>query len=73
VPDVRLLQQLKTDEGHQIDWSPEREWRYTGDLDLSRFGVTDVVAFVDTHDEATALNAVTPWRVLELPLMTKPA
>ncbi|MDG1895036.1 MAG: hypothetical protein P8J37_09015 [Fuerstiella sp.] len=71
-PDERLFQQLKTDDRHRIDWSQEREWRYTGDLDLSRFTANDVVVFVDTYDEATALSAVAPWRVLELPPMTKP-
>ncbi len=69
----RLFLQVRTDEGRKTDWSQEREWRYAGDLDLGQFGPEDVCAFVDTDDEATALSTVTPWRVLQLPAMTKPA
>ncbi|HIE99595.1 MAG TPA: hypothetical protein EYG03_13665 [Planctomycetes bacterium] len=71
--DDRCFQQLRFDAGHRIDWSQEREWRYVGDLDLSQFRCADVVAFVDTHDEATALQTEAPWRVLQLPSITKPA
>ncbi|MCP4787153.1 MAG: hypothetical protein GY903_18275 [Fuerstiella sp.] len=71
--DERCFQQLRFDAGNRIDWSQEREWRYAGDLDLSQFSSADVFTFVDTHDEATALQAAAPWRVLQLPATTKPA
>ncbi len=56
----RCFQQLRFDAGNRIDWSQEREWRYAGDLDLSQFSAADVVAFVDTCDEATALRPAAP-------------
>ena len=71
--DDRCFQQLRFDAANRIDWSQEREWRYEGDLDLSRFNAADVTAFVDSHDEATTLRVAAPWRVLQLPAITKPA
>ncbi len=69
----RLFQQLNSDDGGRIDWSQEREWRYAGNLDLSGLDAEDICVFVDTHDEATALRAVAPWRVVQVPPKTKPA
>lgn len=46
-----------------VDWSTEKEWRISGDLDLSQFSVDDAFVFVSRDDEAHELQPHSRWPV----------
>ena len=47
-----------------IDWSIEREWRFPGDVDLTRFRPDDAFLFCPGKDEAAALQELTNWPIV---------
>jgi hypothetical protein len=49
-----------------VDWSREREWRHTGDLDLRRFDKDDLIYLVWRESDAAILRDRVKSRVLSL-------
>ncbi len=47
-----------------IDWSIEREWRFPGDVDLTRFRPDEAFLFCPGKAEAAALQEHTNWPIL---------
>lgn len=52
--------------GRREEWTPEREWRARGDVDLGRWPPEDAVVVVPTRAEAAELRAGAPFPVLAL-------
>jgi hypothetical protein len=51
--------------GHdKNNWRIEKEWRYLGDLDLSRFAPDEVVVIAFAEDEAAILQEESPFPVV---------
>jgi hypothetical protein len=46
-----------------IDWSIEREWRFPGNVDLTRFRPDDAFLFCPGNAEAAALQELTNWPI----------
>lgn len=47
-----------------IDWSAEQEWRFPGNVDLSRFSQTDCFLFCPGNREAVALQSLSGWPIV---------
>jgi len=47
-----------------IDWSIEQEWRFPGDVHLSRFGPDDAFLFCPSSREAITLQTLAHWPIL---------
>ncbi len=50
----------------EIDWTIEQEWRMPGDVDLTLFSPDDVVVFVRSRSEISAVKAITNWPVIAI-------
>lgn len=50
----------------KVDWSQEAEWRYPGDLDLDRLEPDDALILTLEHEEARAIQTISPWPVRAL-------
>jgi hypothetical protein len=48
------------------NWPLEEEWRYPGDLNLSKFNPNDIIVIVQTIEEAIQMENLSPWRVISL-------
>jgi hypothetical protein len=59
--DDRAFYQAFDPEGS--DWRQEAEWRFLGDLDLSRFQPEEVIVIVQTFEEAEILGEWSPFPV----------
>jgi hypothetical protein len=55
-----IYHQGRGKDGH---WMTEREWRLSGDLDLSKISPQDLVVVTATHDEKRQLAAKTTWQI----------
>ena len=47
-----------------IDWSIEREWRFPGDVDLTRFRPDEAFLFCPDNVDAAVLRTLTNWPIL---------
>lgn len=50
----------------KIDWSIEREWRITGDVDLRKVPANSAVVFVRTAEDAKEVAAYSRWPIVVL-------
>ncbi len=47
-----------------IDWTQEREWRLTGNLDLAQLATTDAFVFVENENESRLASELSRWQVV---------
>ncbi len=64
--EMRPFFQKNLAEGGRIDWSPEREWRHLGDLDLNTLPSDAAMVFAPSKSEAQHLAKLSPWPVAVL-------
>ena len=58
--------QLEQTKNGKIDWTEEKEWRLTGDLDLRLFDSNQMLVFVPTLQAARAIASLCHWPIVVL-------
>ena len=66
-PEQAWHYQTETTADKTVNWSHEREWRFGGDLDLSRIPADSAFVFVPDENAAGALASICRWPIVVLP------
>lgn len=56
----------RSDQGHPIDWSFEREWRHPGDVLLDELPADAAQLFVPSLADARRISRISPWPIIVL-------